>query len=194
MIYDNEALAHCFFGDFSRAEASTKIPCKACGKNIKKPKSGYTAFLSHVDSQHNDVKESSWSDEQICPREKRDQVHREALSMDGLDEKSLTNQEKSAILRFKVDATTASATDDNEESYMDKIRTNGKHAKKINYKSMNHVSSTSNTIERLFSRAKLVITSQRRYMDPSTLEAILMLRYNRDPWDIFFVDRLVLKK
>ena len=94
------------------------------------------------------------------------------------DEKSLTNQEKSAILRFKVDATTASATDDNEESYMDKIRTNGKHAKKINYKSMNHVSSTSNTIERLFSRAKLVMTSQRRCMDPSTLEAILMLRYN----------------
>ena len=30
-------------------------------------------------------------------------------------------------------------------------------------------------------------------MDPSTLEAILMLRYNRDLWDIFFVDRLVLK-
>ena len=27
----------------------------------------------------------------------------------------------------------------------------------------------------------------------STLEAILMLRYNRDLWDIFFVDRLVLK-
>ena len=61
MIYDNKALAHCFFGNFSRAEASTKIPCKACGKNIKKPKSGYTAFLSHVDSQHNDVKESSYA-------------------------------------------------------------------------------------------------------------------------------------
>ena len=30
-------------------------------------------------------------------------------------------------------------------------------------------------------------------MDPSTLEAVLMLRYNRDLWDIFSVDRLVLK-
>ena len=30
-------------------------------------------------------------------------------------------------------------------------------------------------------------------MDPSTLEAILMLRYIRDLWDIFFIDLLVLK-
>ena len=76
---------------------------------------------------------------------------------------------------------------------MDKIRINGKHTKRINYKSMNHVSSTSKTEERLFSRAKLVMTSQRRCMDPSTLEPILMLRCNHDLWDIFFIDRLVLK-
>ena len=68
---------------------------------------------------------------------------------------------------------------------------NGKHAKKTNYRSMNHVSSTSNTVERLFSRAKLVMIPQRRCM--ATLEAILMLRCNRDLWDIYFIDRIVLK-
>ena len=109
------------------------------------------------------------------------------------DEISLTNLEKNALARFKVDATTASATEDAEESYMEKVRMNGKHAKKTNYRSMNHVSSTSNTVERLFSRAKLVMTPQRRCMDPSNLEAILMLRYNRDLWDIYFIDRIVLK-
>ena len=45
---------------------------------------------------------------------------------------------------------------------MDKIRMNGKHAKRMNYKSMNHVSSTSNAVERLFNRAKLEMTSQKR--------------------------------
>ena len=76
---------------------------------------------------------------------------------------------------------------------MEKVRINGKQAKNTNYRSMNHVSSTSNTVERLFSRAKLVMTPQRRCMDPSTLEAILLLRYNRDLWDIYFIDRIVLK-
>ena len=28
-------------------------------------------------------------------------------------------------------------------------------------------------------------------MDPSTLEAILMLRFNHDLWDIYLVDRIV---
>ena len=37
------------------------------------------------------------------------------------DEKSLTNLEKNALARFKVDATTASATEDAEESYMEKF-------------------------------------------------------------------------
>ena len=79
-----------------------------------------------------------------------------------------------------------------DESYMEKNRMNGKHAKKTNYRPMNHVSSTSNTVERLFSRAKLVMIPQRRCMDPSTLEAILMFRYNRDLWDVYFIDQMEL--
>ena len=47
------------------------------------------------------------------------------------------------------------------------------------------------TSVRLFSRAKLVMTDQRRSMDPSTLEAILLLRYNHDIWDVYFLDSLV---
>ena len=35
------------------------------------------------------------------------------------------------------------------------------------------------------------MTAQRRCMDPSTLEAILMLRFNHDLWDIYLVDRIV---
>ena len=49
---------------------------------------------------------------------------------------------------------------------------------------MNHVSSTSNLVEPLISRANVVMTSQWRCMDPSILEAVLMLRYKRYLWDI----------
>ena len=53
---------------------------------------------------------------------------------------------------------------------------------------LNHCSPTSCIVERLFSRAKLIMTPNRRSMDPSTLENILMLKFNSDLYratDIF---------
>ena len=52
------------------------------------------------------------------------------------------------------------------------------------YKSTLHVSPTSNICERAFSRAKLIMTAQRRCMDPSTLDGLLFLRYNKDLWAV----------
>ena len=52
---------------------------------------------------------------------------------------------------------------------------------------------TSCIVERLFSRAKLIMTPIRRSMDPSTLENILMLKFNSDLYratDIF--DKILL--
>ena len=37
------------------------------------------------------------------------------------------------------------------------------------------------------------MTSHRRLMDPSTLEAILMLRFNHHMWDIYLLDSIVAK-
>ena len=53
------------------------------------------------------------------------------------------------------------------------------------------VSATSDTVERLFTRAILIMTAHSRCMDPSTLEALLMLRYNRDMGDVYFDDKIV---
>ena len=54
--YNNALLAEAFFGNISAAAKGTKIPCKGnCGKCIKRPKSGYTAFISHIESQHEDT-------------------------------------------------------------------------------------------------------------------------------------------
>ncbi|ETP00760.1 hypothetical protein F441_21889 [Phytophthora nicotianae CJ01A1] len=42
---------------------------------------------------------------------------------------------------------------------------------------------TFNEVERLFSRAGLVLTVNRRAMHPTTLETLLFLEYNRTLWD-----------
>ena len=37
-------------------EDKTKIPCKGgCNKQIAKPKSGYTSFISHIETYHKDA-------------------------------------------------------------------------------------------------------------------------------------------
>ena len=55
---------------------------------------------------------------------------------------------------------------------------------------MNHVSATANICERLFSRGKLIYIYQRGSLDPSTLEDILILRCNRDSWDVHLVQHV----
>ena len=56
------------------------------------------------------------------------------------------------------------------------------------YKSTLHISPTSNIVERLFSRCGIIMRPHRRLMDPSTLEMLIMLRFNRDLWDERDVD------
>ena len=56
-----------------------------------------------------------------------------------------------------------------------------------------HVSPTSNICERLFSRAKLVMRPHRRLMDMSTLETLLMLRMNKDHWNVNDIQNVINK-
>ena len=48
---------------------------------------------------------------------------------------------------------------------------------------MDHIAPTSNIVERLFSRCGIKMRPHRRLMDPSTLEMLIMLRFNKDLWD-----------
>ena len=49
--------------------------------------------------------------------------------------------------------------------------------------SFRHFLRLNNICERLFSRCKLIMTDNRKLMDPSTLEVLIMLRMNKDLWD-----------
>ena len=59
------------------------------------------------------------------------------------------------------------------------------------YRSMDHITPTSNIVERLFSRCGIIMRPHRRLMDPSTLEMLIMLRFNKDLWDSRDVDEIM---
>ena len=56
-----------------------------------------------------------------------------------------------------------------------------------------HFACTTNMVERLFSRAKIVMTDLRKSMTPRHLELIMFLRLNRHLWDEILVQRAILR-
>jgi len=61
------------------------------------------------------------------------------------------------------------------------------------YRRFDHVSVTSNVVERLFSRAKIIMNPYRKHMDPFHLELLLFLRYNKEYWDAEDIERLMTR-
>ena len=59
------------------------------------------------------------------------------------------------------------------------------------YRSLKHVSATSNVCERLFSRAKLPAGDHRKHMSPYHLELLLFLRYNQDLLDAVSIEEIM---
>ena len=53
---------------------------------------------------------------------------------------------------------------------------------KSDYRSTDHCHTTTNCIERLFSRCKLNMTSLRKKMDPDSLEMLMFLKVNKTFW------------
>ena len=62
------------------------------------------------------------------------------------------------------------------------------------YRSTLHVSPTSNIVERVFSRASIVMRPHRRLMDPSTCEMLIMLRCNKSMWSRKTLQDIIDKK
>ena len=61
-----------------------------------------------------------------------------------------------------------------------------------NYRSTKHIRGTTNSVERLFSRAKIVMTGQRKRMTPRHLELLMFLRMNRHLWNEETVQQAML--
>jgi hypothetical protein len=112
-------------------------------------------------------------------------------------EDRLLRAEKRAVESFLVveEAPVAEPEEEKEDFALQMARleqeAKATHAKKSAYRSLAHIAPTSVVVERLFSRAKLIMTPHRRKMDPSTLEMLLLLRYNKDLWDPFTLDEVI---
>jgi hypothetical protein len=59
------------------------------------------------------------------------------------------------------------------------------------YRSTEHIFNTTNIVERLFSRAKLIMTDQRKCMSPRRLELLLFLRCNFHLWNVDTIQDLI---
>jgi hypothetical protein len=62
------------------------------------------------------------------------------------------------------------------------------------YREVKHLIPASVICESLFSDARHIMTDFRRSMDPSTLEMLLILKYNKDLWDARTVDQIINTK
>lgn len=112
-----------------------------------------------------------------------------------LDERSLNVNEKKAVRRFLIedDDTVENSDEDepNEDSVTDWAQdaiddTEARKRQRMflsKYRSMKHVSPTSNVCERIFSRAKLIMRPHRKHMSPFHLEMLIFLRCNKVLWD-----------
>lgn len=117
-----------------------------------------------------------------------------------LDERSLTVNEKKAIRRFLIeDDDTVENSDDgepNEDIVTDWAQdaiddTEARKRQRMfmsKYRSMKHISPTSNVCERIFSRAKLIMRPHRKHMSPFHLEMLIFLRCNKVLWDATTVE------
>jgi hypothetical protein len=62
------------------------------------------------------------------------------------------------------------------------------------YINLKWIPPTSNMVERLFSRMKIVFADRRKSMYPQTMETIMMLTCNRDAWNVNDVNKIYLNR
>jgi hypothetical protein len=114
----------------------------------------------------------------------------------------LSREETKALARFRIgSATNMEHTDEIEELHDTDFASSVLNTAEVTrteitsnrmpYRSLKHVSPTSNICERLFSRAKLIARDHRKHMSPYHLELLLFLRYNQDLWDPALIEELM---
>jgi len=104
-------------------------------------------------------------------------------------ESSMTNQEKNSVKIFLKTAGSEEVIEDEptELSYADNVLRGAalKKRRRISdskYRSTNHVSPTTNIVERANSQAKLIMTDRRDRLLPETLNMIMILKHNKSLW------------
>ena len=119
----------------------------------------------------------------------------------GNDERELTGNERRAVRHLQLDSSMEVGVPDrnNEDEsegtdFAQRVLDSAEVTKRArlgtyesNYRCLLHIEAQSNVVERLFSRAKLIMTPERRNMNPYRLESLLFLRANYMLWDVYTI-------
>ena len=129
---------------------------------------------------------------------------RAVVLVQGGQEQELKRAEKDQIRRFLIDEDDENSDEndteeDRERNAAQKLldenreRKRARFQKPTRYRCMNHIHPTTNKVERLFSRAKLVLTDMRKRMTPRHVELLLFLRMNRSLWSEVTVEQAMIE-
>lgn len=118
-------------------------------------------------------------------------------------ERELTPGERHEIRGYLKDAAAAEdieSEDSDEDDDAVKMHLEYERLKEVKnvqgmskYRSTKHIACTTNMVERLFSRARIVMTDLRRSMTPRHLEMLMFLRLNRHLWNEIVVQRAMIR-
>ena len=106
----------------------------------------------------------------------------------GSGDDQLSADEVNAVEIFKIqnNSVSSNTAPDEVRNFQDEMRRLAVETRKASkgqgkgYRSTFHIPPTSDIVERLLSRAGIVMSPLRSHMDPSTLEMLLMLRVNKN--------------
>jgi hypothetical protein len=126
------------------------------------------------------------------------------VKIQSLKESTLSQSEKQAISRYLIvdnepeGERNADEEDEEEElNFAQNLLAEARASKRrimlsrSKYRNLAHIEPTSNMVERLFSRAKLIMTDHRKSMSPRNLELLLYLICNRSLWNVLTIQELM---
>jgi hypothetical protein len=107
----------------------------------------------------------------------------------------LTIEEKEALKNLRANCDEEEEASDDDEvkklsTYFDRCRDRKKRRlsdEEHAYIDCSFIVATSNTVERLFSTSRYVLTDQRKRMSPIMFEAFMFLKFNRNDWNLTMV-------
>ncbi len=103
----------------------------------------------------------------------------------------LNDYEKNHLLKLRTNYELPTTTDDNELTFAERAIKAKKQRNNTNkeYIDLKFIPPTSNIVERLFSKSKLILSDVRKSMLPANLEMLLFLKVNRNLWDLTLVGK-----
>lgn len=100
---------------------------------------------------------------------------------------SLSADEKSILSKFKISQESALEDDSENLSLAENAVLESRKRRKVSvreFEDLSYIAPTSNIVERLFSKARLVLTDYRKSMTPYSFECLMFLGCNRGVWDL----------